>query len=216
MSQWYSIYRRHGVVDASPEPYVVGKLKLLKDSGVGAVLDLGCGTGRHTKVLVKNGHKVFASDLSANALEILKMELNGISENVQVNRSDMAKIPYPDSSFDAVLAWDVIAHGDLRKISKASNEITRVLRPDGLLIIGTLSKAHPRFSKGQEVEPGTIMNCGDWEYDEWNDIHHFFSEQELRLLFSEFEVLELKEEKRETGYNTGGIHWHMCARRRKP
>lgn len=55
-------------------------------------LDLGCGTGRHSRELVKHGLEVVGLDLSMEMLRVANAEKKG-SNNLNFVRSDMRKLP---------------------------------------------------------------------------------------------------------------------------
>jgi 2-polyprenyl-3-methyl-5-hydroxy-6-metoxy-1,4-benzoquinol methylase len=60
----------------APSPWVVRQLGRLMPGG--RVLDLACGSGRHTRLLAAAGHPVLAVDRDAAALSGL-MEVPGVS-----------------------------------------------------------------------------------------------------------------------------------------
>jgi len=61
----------------------------------GYVLDIACGTGRHTIALNKMGFKVVGLDVSARLLRIAKQRQN----EIQVVRGDMRFIPFKPAVF---------------------------------------------------------------------------------------------------------------------
>src|SRR5205807_4771704 len=64
-----------------------------------SVLDLGCGTGRHTKVLFERWWTV-GLDLSMALLKVARKE----SPDAPYVRADMRELPFADESFDLVEA----------------------------------------------------------------------------------------------------------------
>src|SRR5438128_11400676 len=63
-----------------------------------SVLDLGCGTGRHTKVLFERWWTV-GLDLSMAFLKVARKE----SPDAPYVRADMRELPFADESFDLVV-----------------------------------------------------------------------------------------------------------------
>ncbi|NLB54127.1 MAG: hypothetical protein GX808_14485, partial [Syntrophomonadaceae bacterium] len=61
---WDSIYFKEGEVQKDLLPTVVSAVELFKSSNVKNVLDLGCGTGRHSIFLANSGFAVTATDIS--------------------------------------------------------------------------------------------------------------------------------------------------------
>ncbi len=62
------------------------------------VLDLCCGSGRHSQALAERGLSVVGIDLSTTLLDIARAE---VTEQVDFHRCDMRE-PYPDAPYDCV------------------------------------------------------------------------------------------------------------------
>lgn len=80
-------------------------LKLLPKRG-SKVLEVGCGTGRITKKLVKKGYKVSPTDISRAMLAQYKQE-PGLPKP---QLADATQLPFPDNSFPTVFSLRVIWH----------------------------------------------------------------------------------------------------------
>lgn len=93
------------------------------------ILDAGCGTGFVLSQLNKYGNP-FGVDISEIALEYCgKRKLNCVT------RASVEKLPFADNFFDLVIVTDVLYHKLVIDDSKALNEIHRVLKINGHLII---------------------------------------------------------------------------------
>jgi ubiquinone/menaquinone biosynthesis C-methylase UbiE len=111
------------------------------------LLDVGCGDGRHlalsrrvagvTTVGVDLGHgEVARAAERLRVLDALPAEQGGSVADAgpwTVLRADIRNLPFPDASFDRVIASEVLEH--LHDDRGALAEITRVLRPGGLLAV---------------------------------------------------------------------------------
>lgn len=95
------------------------------------VLEIGCGTGVHTRLLAGAGANVTAIDLTPTAVELTtrRLTLAGLLANVV--EADAESMPFPDASFDFVWSWGVIHHSE--NTQQVIGEIARVLRPGGRL-----------------------------------------------------------------------------------
>jgi SAM-dependent methyltransferase len=90
------------------------------------VVELGAGTGKFTRTLVKTGAKAVAIDPVGEMLEVLRRELPAI----HAVQATAQKLPLPDASADAVIcaqSFHWFASAD------ALTEIRRVLVPGGML-----------------------------------------------------------------------------------
>ena len=105
------------------------------------VLDLGCGNGRHTFDALRRGHDVVAFDLDGEALRGVAsmagaMKLEGeVAERVLSSpvEGDALKLPFADSSFDAIVVSEVLEH--IPEDRRAMDEIHRILRPGARLAV---------------------------------------------------------------------------------
>ena len=93
----------------------------------GKVLDLGCGTGIHSKNLSKNGFEMYASDLSVDV--IMKARKKHAGKKIKFLVSDAEKIPFDAGTFDYVFCGAVLHH--LPDRNRTIKEIRRVLKTGG-------------------------------------------------------------------------------------
>ena len=97
------------------------------------VLEIGCGTGVHARLLAEAGARLTAVDLTPTAVELTRrrLELHGLDADVR--EADAERLPFPDASFDFVWSWGVIHHS--QSTDAVVREIARVLRPGGRLAL---------------------------------------------------------------------------------
>jgi len=160
--RWSAVYDH----DANPllaleEPPV---REALGDPRGREVLDLGCGTGRHTAWLVEAGARVTAVDFSAGMLEQARERV--AAGNVRFVTHDLHEpLPFGDTSFDAVVSGLVLEH--LRDLDAFLAEAHRILRPDGRAVVSAMHPAmflrgsQARFTdpvSGEVVMPGSLSH----------------------------------------------------------
>ncbi|HEY3867031.1 MAG TPA: class I SAM-dependent methyltransferase [Actinocrinis sp.] len=105
------------------------------------VLDLGCGGGRHAFALLRRGADVVALDYSLAEVEAVRAMFAAMQEAGEVPpdarsaavRGDAYRLPFPDASFDAVVAAEVLEH--LHDDARAFAELERVLKPGGRIAV---------------------------------------------------------------------------------
>jgi SAM-dependent methyltransferase len=99
------------------------------------VLDLGCGWGRHLRLLSAAGHRVVGLDLSHALLRQVPPAHDARSPALVAG--DMRRLPFHDAAFDAVinLATSLGLFLDDGDAMAALAEARRVLRPGGRLLL---------------------------------------------------------------------------------
>ncbi len=122
MKDWNTLYKEKGIVQKEVSEKILEAVKFFKEKGVNRVLDLGCGTGRHTILLVKECFEAFGCDNSKEALCVIKE----ILPNNDFKLCDMSRLPYEDEFFDGILCYQVMQHGKIADIRKAIFEAYRV------------------------------------------------------------------------------------------
>lgn len=98
------------------------------------VLECACGTGLLSGVIAGKCRSLVATDFSANMLKRTKKKYESCG-NVKFEQADVMRLEFPDESFDAVVAANVIHLLDEPR--KALSELDRVCRRGGRIIIPT-------------------------------------------------------------------------------
>lgn len=154
-----------------------------------SLLDVGCGPGSITRGLAARlaPGAVIGVDLSEDTLASARREAEerGLT-NLTYQVASVYELPFPDATFDAVYAHQVLQH--LREPAAALGEMLRVLRPGGHLAV-------------RDVDWGTVAY---WPSDPWLDrfVHvHLKTWREnggdplmgrrLRALFNALEVVDV-------------------------
>lgn len=101
------------------------------------VLDIACGEGYGSFVLASNALSVVGVDISKDAVAHATRRYS--QDNLKFREGNCAEIPVEDSSIDVVVSFETIEHHDQHV--EMMSEISRVLKPDGLLIISSPDKA---------------------------------------------------------------------------
>ena len=103
------------------------------------VLEIGAGTGQHTRPVVTPSTNVTVLDISENSLEVLQSKFMGRVSTIVGN---IEELPFSDSSFDLIISCGVLSYGDPSKVDR---EIVRTLRPGGTFIFIDSLNHNPLF-----------------------------------------------------------------------
>jgi ubiquinone/menaquinone biosynthesis C-methylase UbiE len=118
----------------------------------GVVLECGCGTGLATGHLLTAPRvtAVHAVDFSEHMLETVRRKFP--SDHIETTRADLRQLPYPDGTFDCVLAANVLQHLAPSDQPRAAEEIMRVLRPGGRYSVSVHHYSADKQQRGWEKE----------------------------------------------------------------
>lgn len=107
----------------------------------GVVLDLGCGRGDLVYAAAMAGHQVYGIDYSEAAIGIAKKRLEICSPEIQkrvtLAAMDAKNLQFPDNTFDYIFALDIVEHLHQWELVIAYQNLFRVLKHDGKLIVHT-------------------------------------------------------------------------------
>ncbi|MGD9332943.1 MAG: methyltransferase domain-containing protein [Desulfobacterales bacterium] len=113
-------------------------LSLFQPAEGARVLEVGCGTGTQLAFYQDQGYRVAGIDLSPAMLQVARGRLAGRSS---ICRGDAARLPYPDDSFDLVLAALVLHEMAPPQRLAVLEDMSRVLARNGHI---GLIDYHPR------------------------------------------------------------------------
>lgn len=174
---WDDDYRRRGRLWGGSAPTLPRRSRPCR------ILELGCGDGKAIPSLEKGGYSVTAIDISAHAAALCKNSCTD-PDRTRVLIGDVRKTPFCNGSFDVVNASHVTGHLSLEGRRQLAGEVCRLLSPGGTLYFRDFSIEDFRFGRGRQTEDGTFTRK--------NGIStHYFTDDEVRALFSRLTVTSL-------------------------
>ncbi len=147
-------------------------------------LDLGCGIGRHVRLLEEFGLNPYGIDLSDAAVTYGKkwfgsMDMSDVSDRLQVASVD--SIPFDDGFFDVCISESVLDSMPRQVARDGIIEIWRVLRRDGLFFLSLIMDS-------QRKDGDVIVDFG---YEKGTIQSYFTMEGIESLLKDYFEIVDM-------------------------
>lgn len=173
----YLLYLIHLATYKYCIPFVRGK----------RVLDYGCGTGYGTSLLSAYCTKITGIDISPEAVNYAQSHFSASNLSyLQIKPAEIAPLPFPDRSFDAVLSFQVIEH--VQDTAVYLREIDRVLTPDGQVAIATPDRSARLFSF---QKPWNIWHLREYTKKQLHDtLSEYFSDVNVLQTGGKPEILQ--------------------------
>ena len=187
-----------------------------KDKNFKSFLDVGCGFGRNSIYMAKQGFEVSTFDLSHDSVETTKQKAKENNVTIKdIRVADMLSMPYKDNSFDCLFAYNVISHTDKVGFNKILNEIKRVLKPNGEAYFTVGSKESFWFNNPNciYVDENTKIRVEDGPE---NGIPHFYmGDEDCFNLFNDFLIKDIRNVRVLTEYGNFSPHYHIWVKNNK-
>nr|WP_250152117.1 metalloregulator ArsR/SmtB family transcription factor [Ancylobacter radicis] len=163
--EWDAIRRLH-----APEAQVEAAIKsALSGAPIGALLDLGTGTGRILELFAEQMERGVGIDLSSEMLTVARANLEHAGvRHASVRHGDIYSLALPRDSFDVVIIHQVLHF--LEDAPRALKEAARVLRPGGRLLVVDFDPhdleflreqhAHRRLGFAPEIMENWLVQAG--------------------------------------------------------
>ena len=106
------------------------------------VLDLGCGTGTLAVAAARSAPTATITGLDADPAVLAKARGRAAGEEAVIafDEGRSTALPYPDAGFDVVLSTLFFHHLSDDAKRETANEVVRVLRPGGRVVIGDVGR----------------------------------------------------------------------------
>ena len=159
MKQWYeSLFENYGK-KYDNESFTQGTLgecdfieKEIAFNKSLKIIDIGCGTGRHSIELTKRGYKVTGIDLSESLLQRAKEKANAQNLQMDFQKHDARNLPFKNEYDLAIMMCE--AAFPLMETDEMNYEIlgntANSLKDSGKLIFTTLNGLFPLFNSVEE------------------------------------------------------------------
>lgn len=186
----------HGWPAENPNEKVAQYIRFVaKRRKGGAVIDIGCGEGRHALYAAKLGLRVTAVDIIPKALEITRKRFRELGMSVDARYGDILKVNSIKGSFDLAIDSGCFHHIVTKDWPIYFNNIRRILSPGAYLSLSVFTTRFEHYP-GESRKRKRNFIVHRKHYD------HFFTEKECREALRKygFKIIRIfKEEREENG-----------------
>ena len=182
---WDKIYYEGKILDYPDDNLVRFVSYLFKEPQNKKLLDLGFGSGNNLIHLIKKGFKCYGCEISPVALRLTRKRLNKLKLSADLKLLK-EKIPYADSFFDIVVAWQVIYYNDRGSLKFIIQEMDRVLKRGGKFLVTLVKKDDSKVINSSDkisrnvyrINSGLLSQKGAiiFVVDDKNDIKKLFND----------------------------------------
>ena len=140
--RWASFYST-GIGNLFPDENLVrivrGRYAEIPRSG--KALDIGFGRGANLVMLAQTGYEAHGLEVSEESVNAARELATQGDVQLHVGLLTGTALPYPDAFFDLVVSWNAVYYyGNRSLVGQAIEEMRRVLRPGGVLLMSII---HP-------------------------------------------------------------------------
>jgi ubiquinone/menaquinone biosynthesis C-methylase UbiE len=121
-----------------------------------AILDLGCGNGRAVKYLVDKGFRGIGIDISDKMLEMARKHV----PKGRFYKKEFTQIRFAHKSINAVISFFAFNHIPKKEFIKTIKICRKILKNDGLLLLGMVKGKGEGFWKGFYGTNCTLYGAG--------------------------------------------------------
>lgn len=161
-----------------PDEEVVAFLDTCRKKGT--VLDMGCGAGRHCKIFADKGHSVTGFDFSKNAIELAKKWVFNVDFHV-ASVFDFKD----DKKYDYIIDYGCLHHIKKSDWNAYRKTVLRHSHPGTKMFLFAFSDKSLYMMDHKLTNYERKMRYTLYE----GDYSHFFSLQEIKILFKEFKII---------------------------
>jgi ubiquinone/menaquinone biosynthesis C-methylase UbiE len=169
------------------KPLRIAEIKALEWKR-GRILEVGCGNCRNLKPFAEHGFDCYGIDFSKKMLESARMYSKKHNLKIKLKKAYATSLPFPSRFFDYILCLATFHHLSKDEREKTLEEMRRVLKPKGKVIISVWNKLQMRFIFKRK----DLMIPWRTKGKEYKRYYHLFTSWELKSLLKKHRFKVLK------------------------
>ena len=122
-------------------------LRMLAPEPGELILDAGCGTGIFTEDIIETGARVVGLELAFDMLRRAVTKCSGQTFHSVIG--DIQRLPFADASFNKAISITAIEF--IQDARRAVEELFRVTKPGGCIVVATLNSLSPWAQRRKEA-----------------------------------------------------------------
>jgi len=209
---WETVFQNHDWGRYPPEElirFIARRYFSAPERDQVKVLEVGCGTGANIWFLAREGFDAYGIDGSETAIfkAESRMREEGVKAHLQVKDAITLAGVYPAHHFDAVIDVACLQHNKLSAVDAILDQVYLVMKPGGSIYSMMVTSDSYGADLGKEIEPGTFIEVTEGPLHE-RGLGHFFTLEEVQLLFERFTDVQIEHSARSMGNRTNWYnHW---------
>jgi len=145
----------------APSDWVKRFISLIPQTDDGFVLDLACGSGRHSKLALEQGYQVLAVDVNTNPILELKQSLPiHLQNRLEILELDLEQVDFPllphHYQINGILVTNYLYRPHIQKLLE-------LMLPSAVIIYETFAAGNEQF--GKPSNPTFLLQKDElWQY----------------------------------------------------
>jgi SAM-dependent methyltransferase len=145
---WYETFLDN-IPESQTEKEVAFLMRQLPNPPITKVLDLCCGSGRHSHLLAREGYDVTGIDINGDAIRKARRTLQGNTIFLELDLRDVKTMAGP---FDAALSlWQSFGYFSDAQNEEVLRDISRLLPPGGRLVLDIYHREFFQAHQGTRI-----------------------------------------------------------------
>lgn len=168
---------------------LIGLRMFLPKKGM-SILDVGCGTGSFLEFYLRYTRQLYGIDTSPAMMDIARQRLG---QEAELHLGSAAEMPYPGNHFDLIVSMLVLHEMDQPIRLAVLEEMKRVLKPDGKILLIDFDPGPLEFFDGWRTKAIILLSEIAAGRQHFKNYRHFMAINGLDHLTKASGLTEVKQ-----------------------